>query len=482
MPEHRRGNGVFDIRRAMEETPEFQEAMGNYQNTPHLTDLGNAARFMTQHGPGVRYCNLWKKWLLWDGKRWLIDETQQVKRYARETVRRLYEEASAIEDPKWRKTLAAHALKSEGHASLTAMLALAQMDCPILPTELDANRWVLNVANGTLDLQTGLLGPHVQQQMISKITPINYDATASATLWEDFLDRTFAGNQELLTWLQRAIGYSLTGETGEQSFFLCYGTGSNGKSTFLNVLRALLGEYAEQASFQTFLQVQNETVRNDLAKLQSCRFVAAIEAEQGRRLAESMIKQLTGGDPISTRFLFGEYFTFVPQFKIWLATNHKPEIRGTDHAMWRRVKLIPFLCTISEEERDEELSDKLKAELPGILAWAVRGCLDWQQWRLTPAPDIVESATASYRQEQDTLGQFIEECCILAQALTVPSSTLFQAYKSWCDANAEKHSTQTALAGRMKERNFVSTRNTITGRMQWNGLGLKITENGDNKT
>ena len=468
------GNGIFTMRTAIEETPEFQEAMRGTETAPHLTDLGNAERFITHHGAGIRYCNLWKKWLLWDGKRWLIDEKQQVKLYARDTVRTLYAEAAAIEDPKWRKTVGAHALKSEGHASLTAMLALAQMDCPILPNELDANPWALNVINGTIDLRTGALGPHTPAMMNSKITPVLYDAGASASLWEDFLDRTFAGNQELLTWLQRAIGYSLTGDTREQSFFLCYGTGSNGKSTFLNVLRALLGEYAEQASFQTFLQAQNETVRNDLAKLQSCRFVTAIEADEGRRLAESMIKQLTGGDPISTRFLFGEYFTFVPQFKIWLATNHKPEIRGTDHAMWRRVKLIPFLCTITEEERDEGLTDKLKGELPGILAWAVRGCLEWQQWRLTPAPDIVQSATASYRQEQDTLGQFIEECCTLAPALTVPSTTLFQTYKAWCDANAEKHGTQTAIAARLKERNFTSSRNTLTGRVQWQGLGLKI--------
>lgn len=442
-----------------------------------LTEMGNAERFIAQHGTEVRYCNPWKKWLIWEGKRWLLDDQQLVKKHARNTIRAIYLEASLAKSAESRKKIAAHAMKSEAQAASNAMLGLAQMDCPIMPHELDADPWAFNVQNGTIDLTTGKLTPHAKSAFISKIASLYYDPTARAEIWEGFLDQTFEGNQELITWIQRAIGYSLTGDMREQSFFLCYGTGSNGKTTFLNTLQSLLGEYAEQTSFQTFLQTQNETVRNDLAKLQNCRFAAAIEADEGRRLAEGLIKQLTGQDAISTRFLYGEYFTFKPQFKIWLATNHKPDIRGTDHAIWRRVKLIPFLSTISEKNRDESLPDKLKAELSGILTWAIHGCLEWQKFRLTPAPEAVTFATNMYRKDQDTLGQFFEDCCVLTPAFTTPSADLYQAYKSWCEQNSEKPMSQKALGARLKERGLTNSKNTLTDRAQWQGVGLKYTEN-----
>lgn len=437
----------------------------------HLTDLGNGERFVARHGENIRYCNPWRKSLTWDGKRWQLDNSQQVKQWARETVRAIYAEAAEAENEKERKALATHAIKSEQEARLNAMMSLAQMDVPVLPEHLDTDLWALNVANGTLDLRTGLLRKHQRTDLITKLISIAYDKDATCPLWEAFLERILGGNQELIAFIRKAVGYSLTGLTIEQCFFLCYGVGSNGKSTFLDTLRYLTAEYGEQASFQTFLRQEHETIRNDLAKLRSCRFVAALEMEEGKRLAESLIKSLTGGDALTARLLFSEYFTFVPQFKIWLAANHRPDIHGTDLAIWRRVRLIPFNVVIPDNEQDKTLPAKLKDELPGILAWAVRGCLAWQAEGLT-APEAVSAATAAYREESDVLGEFISEHCLLRPELQVPAADLYTRYQEWIKASGEAELSQKAFGVRLRERGLQREKSTLTRRIVWRGIGL----------
>ncbi|MGH9426935.1 MAG: DNA primase family protein, partial [Terriglobia bacterium] len=238
---------------------------------------------------------------------------------------------------------------------------------------------------------------------------------------------TLAGKEDVIDFLWKAIGYSLTGDTQEDCLFLLYGAGANGKSTFLNILRALLGEYGKQAAFSTFLYQERDAVRNDLADLRGARLVVASEAEEGKRLSESLIKALTGRDLIKTRFLFQEHFEFIPQMKLWLAANHKPVIRGTDYAIWRRIRLLPFTETFQGEACDKGLPDKLKAELLGIFAWAVRGCLAWQRDGL-PLPQSVKAATEEYRSDMDAVACFLEEKCICRPESTVPSSVLYGAY------------------------------------------------------
>src|SRR3990167_1056257 len=350
----------------------------NYANVYNLTDLGNAERLATRNSDYLKYVPAWG-WLSWNGARWAREEGA-AWRLAKDTVRSIYAEAERGADEKERAAIATWAMRSESRDKISSMLTLAinETEIDTLPEVFDADPWLLNCTNGALDLRTCDPHPHNPADMITRIAGTLYDPDATCPLWLEYLDRIFAGNAALIGYLRRAVGYSLTRETGEQCLFFCYGTGANGKSTFLETIRALLGDYAQTAEFTTFLAKQSENVRNDIARMAGTRFIAAIEAGEGKRLAETLVKQLTGGDTVTARYLYQDYFEYRPAFKMWLAANHKPTIRGTDNAIWRRIRLVPFTVTIPEAERDSKLSSKLRGELPGILAWAIRGCLEWQ--------------------------------------------------------------------------------------------------------
>lgn len=440
--------------------------------TFHLTDLGNAERFARDHAGRVRYCHPWKTWFCWDGRRWKEDSTGEVKRLARETIRRMYKEAADIPDETIRKSVAKHAIKSESEARIRAMLELAKSEpgIPILPEDFDQDPWLFNIENGTLDLRTGRLLPHRREHLITKLAPVDYDPNAECPRFKSFLERIFGGNRDTIRFVQRAIGYTLTGSTSEQCFFLAHGTGLNGKTTLLKTLRQLLGDYGEQADFSTFLEKKGEGPRNDLAKLRGSRFVAAVEADQGRRLSESTIKALTGGDEISCRFLHREYFTYQPEFKIWLATNHKPIVKGQDHAIWRRVKLIPFKVQIPRDEVDPDLSDKLKAELPGILNWALQGLAVWREQGLGTAEEV-QQATEAYREEMDRLAGFISNRCFVDPQVSASASTLYQAYSEWCEEVGEEAVSKIAFGRMLGERGFTSKKDRRGGRV-WSGIAL----------
>ncbi|MCF6155700.1 MAG: hypothetical protein E3K36_10690 [Candidatus Brocadia sp.] len=297
----------------------------------NCTDLGNAKRLVSQYGHIIRYCFAWKKWLIWDDKTWHIDNNGQILRLAKDTVKQIYTEAATIIDTQQRQSIAKWAVFSESEHRLNAMVSLAQSEpgIPISPQELDVGAYFLNCLNGLIDLKTGILKPHDPKDFITKIIPAEYNPRAPCPTWIEFLETIFNWNYDLIRYLQRAIGYALTGDVSEQCLFLLHGTGSNGKTTFLACLGMLLGDYAQAADFETFLIRKNETIRNDLARMTGKRFISAVETEGERRLAEVLIKQLTGGDTITARFLFGEYFDFRPTFKIWLAANHKPNIKET---------------------------------------------------------------------------------------------------------------------------------------------------------
>jgi putative DNA primase/helicase len=421
----------------------------------HLTDLGNARRFAAMHGDDVRYCLAWGKWLVWDGKRWATDETQEILRRAKATVAALYDEPASVEDPDKRKALAQHATRSESENRITAMINLARSEpgIPVTPDRLDTDPWLLNVQNGTLDLRTGELRPPQREDLITKLAPVLYDPEARRTTWEAFLKEIMAGDTELIRYLQKATGYTLTGSTREQCLFILYGTGANGKSTLLRTLGSLLGDYARQTPTETLLAKRSTSIPNDIARLQGARFVTAIEAEGGRRLAEALVKQLTGGDKIAARFLHREFFEFEPTFKLFMAVNHKPPIQGTDHAIWRRIQLIPFDVTIPETEQDKDLQEKLREELPAILRWAVEGCLSWKREGLRP-PNTVISATATYQQEMDVIATFIADRCVAGPGEKENTGVLYEAYSIWCNETGERPLSKRDFGLRLREKGF----------------------------
>jgi putative DNA primase/helicase len=394
---------------------------------------------------------------------------------AKETVRSIYQEAAEAESESRRKELAKHATGSEAEARIRAMLELAKSEVPVSPDELDADPWVLNCKNGTVDLhRTGELMAHRREDLITKLAPVEYDPEARAPAWDAFLGRVLPG-EELQSFVQRAAGYSLTGDTSEQCMFINHGTGANGKSTFQEAVSAALGDYAMRAPSEMLLAKRAGAIPNDIARLKGSRYVTASETEEGRRLAESLVKDLTGQDTVTARFMRAEFFDFPPTHKLWLSTNHKPEIRGTDTAIWRRIRLIPWSVTIPPEEQEKRLPATLRRELAGILAWAVRGCLEWQREGLR-APDEVRRATSEYRAEMDVLAGFLGECCETGPELWDYAKDLYTSYKRWCGETGERPETQRKFGERLRERGFQRDRGGSRGAGIWRGLRLSEEE------
>jgi putative DNA primase/helicase len=354
------------------------------------------------------------------------------------------------------------------------MMRLAQTELEVATTmnAFDTDPWLLTVANGTLDLRAGMLRPHRRDDFITKVSPIADDPGARCPIWDAFLQRVLAGDEEMIQFLQRAAGYSLTGLTTERLLFILCGPGRNGKTTFLEVLLAILGDYAVRTPTQTLLVKRDGSIPNDIAALRGRRLVTASEGDEGGRLAEGTLKELTGGDTIAARFMRAEWFTFRPVCKLWFATNHTPIIRGTDHGIWDRIRLIPFPVRIPEAEQDTEFGAKLLTEASGILAWAVRGCLAWQRKGLGH-PEPVRQATAGYRAEMDVLGHFLADCCIVNEGALVSAEALFAAYTRWAATSGEPRLTKTMLGRQLKERGFTSGRRGTPQVRTWFGIGLR---------
>ncbi len=423
--------------------------------TFNLTDLGNAQRCARDHGGNVRYCYAWGKWLVWDGKRWIIDTTGEVERLMKDSGRRIYTEVAAEDDDKARKALADHAKRSESKTRITDALYLARSEpgVPVAPDDLDADPWALNCQNGTIDLRTGELREHRREDLITKLAPVEYDPDAEAPRFARFLAEIFDADADLVAFVQRFAGYSLTGSTEERALAILHGTGKNGKTTLVELLHDVLGDYARNTDTETVLRKRNTGVGNDVAALKGARFVSAAEVEQGRALAESKVKNLTGSDTVTARFLFAEPFDFRPEFKLWLSTNNKPVIYGTDDAIWDRIRLIPFTTRFSGTRADRALPLTLRTELPGVLAWMVAGCLAWQRDGLGE-PERVVAATADYRAEMDALAGFIDEECIVHPAAWCTFADLYGAYTRWCEESNEHPEKKRRFADSLTERGF----------------------------
>lgn len=440
------------------------------------SDLGNAERLIARHGHELRFAP-GIGWLAWDGSRWARDATGEVTRRMGETIRSLYVEADLLQDEDRRK-LIRFALVSERESRLRGAIALAESiaGVVVMPDELDADPTVFNILNGSIDLKTGELRAHNRADLITRVAPIEFDPDAECPHWLGFLERIFDGDRALIDFVQRAVGYSLTGTTSEQVLLILHGSGANGKTTLIETLRALFGDYGTQTPASTFLERRGDGIPNDLARLRGARLVSGAETPEGRRLDEVLIKRLTGGDTITARYLHKEYFEYRPAFTPWVATNHRPVVKGTDDALWRRLRLVPFGVTIPEGERDHRLVDKLAEELPGILAWAVAGCLAWQRDGLN-APPAVLAATSSYRAESDVFVDFLEERCLVGEGLQVPKKELYTAYTDWCDSSGipkGERLSRTTFGRSLADRGFKDGR-TKSARY-WLGVGLLVEE------
>ncbi|MGI8404631.1 MAG: phage/plasmid primase, P4 family [Thermomicrobiales bacterium] len=423
-----------------------------------LTDTGNAERLVHRHGHDVKYNYSRGVWHVWTGSHWGEDTAGQMDQLAKDTVRSIPQEAAGLEGEAYTRRLK-FAASSESAGKRAAMIELARSEpgIPVLADALDANPWLLNVANGTLDLLTGNLQPHDRADLITRCLRTPYDRAAACPTFLGFLDRVFAGNTELVSYVQRMIGYALTGSIREQAIFIAYGNGSNGKSTLLGAIANMLEQYATEADTDSFLERQGDRIREDVAALDGARFVSASETADGKRLSEAFVKKATGGEKLRARRLFENGYTFMPTCKVWLSTNHRPQIAGTDLAIWRRIRLIPFMVTIPDNERDRDLPAKLEAELPGILTWAVEGCKQWLSMGEQPSTAVMQ-ATAQYRRDSDALANWLEDRCELKAGAREQARELYSDYLGYCDRSGEEALKQRTFGTRLTERGFGETR------------------------
>lgn len=339
----------------------------------------------------------------------------------------------------------------------------------------DHDQSLLGVENGVVELKAGIFRQARPEDLLYRSTHITYDPAATCPRWIRFLDEIFSGDEDIISWIKRAIGYSLTGSTREQCLFIMFGGGENGKSTFAGILSRLLGDYAISAASSTFkVKKLQDGIPNDIARMRGARIVTSIEIGEGAQLDEERIKNLTGEDIVHGRFLYQEGFDFVPECKFWIAANHKPTIKGTDWAIWRRLRLIPFNVKFPREIRDNLLGEKLRSELPGILNWAVEGCLEWQTDGLG-TPDVISTATEAYREEQDVVSRFICERCEIDASESVLSEELFTDYTEWCNGSGEKPLSRYGFGLKLREHGFESKKSSGgPNRMKWTWLGIGL--------
>jgi putative DNA primase/helicase len=428
---------------------------------PEFSDEALALRFADAHAHDLRFIAAQNRWMRWTGAKWEADDTL----FARHCARNICRDAAAeCEVPRTQSGIA-----SSRTVYATENLAKADLRLAARVDQWDADKWILNTPVGVIDLRGAPdPQPHKPEHYLTKSTAVG--PGGDCPRWLAFLDRVTGGDRELQAFLRRIAGYALTGDTGEHALFFGFGLGANGKSIFTNTIAGIMGDYHVAAGIETFTASSGDRHPTELARLWGARLVTASETEEGRRWAESKIKQLTGGDRISARFMMKDFFEFQPQFKLLIVGNHKPGLRSVDEAIRRRFKLIPFTVTIPPEERDPDLFDKLKEEWPGILSWMLDGCSDWQEQRLAP-PASVTAATAEYLEAEDALAAWVEECCSVDAQEWTNTTTLFGSWSEWAAKAGEFVGTQRRFAQALEAHGYQSMRK-MTGR-GFNGIAIK---------
>jgi putative DNA primase/helicase len=426
---------------------------------PEFSDEALALLFAERHAHDLRFVAKWGKWLSWTGRHWRFDDTLHAFDLARGICR---EVAAGCNKAKIASAIASA-------KTVAAVDRLARSDRRLAATvdQWDADPWLLNTPGGVIDLRTGRRRAHNPGDHMTNITATSPRGDCPRFL--AFLDRILGGDAELVAYVRRVLGYGLTGLTREHALFFGYGTGANGKSVLLSTVAGIMGDYHRTAPIESFTASNVDRHPTDMAGLRGARLVCATETEEGRRWAESRIKVLTGGDTVSARFMRQDFFDYKPSFKLFIAGNHKPSLRSVDEAIRRRFHLVPFAVTIPPEERDGELTEKLKAEWPGILAWTIEGALMWQTEGLGPPPAVID-ATAAYLEAEDAIAAWIDDKCKRDLIAWEPSTSLFTSWTAWAERAGENTGTMRRFAQTLESRGFVSQR-----KMHGRGfLGLQI--------
>ena len=444
-----------------------------------LTDLGNSERFLEKHCNDVKFCKQLKKWFIYNQGLWVMDANSILYEKAKITVRSIVSEAG-LADEELKKSIIEHAKKSESLSRIKAMIKLAEMapEIQIHLNDLDANPMLLHCRNGVVDLLTGKLMPHDRKYLITKTAGITHDEESACPLWLNFIKKIMNNDEEMVKYLQKIFGYALTASTVEQVIFLLVGMGCNGKSTLLERIRRVMGDYAKNSPAQSLLVSQSSNIRSDIARLTGARLVTAVEIGDDKRLDEALVKQITGGDPVTSRFLYKDFFEHSPTYKIFIAANYNPDIRGIDHGIWRRIRVIPFSVIIPDSEIDKDFGQKLDDELSGILKWCIEGCLLWKQEGLG-LPEAVTEAIDNYRKTSDVIGQFLEDCFIINSELQTSVKDLNLLYERWSKDNGQDPIKKRTIGLQMKIKGFIPSKSGSV--RYWDGLGIKEPDKTDEK-
>ena len=451
------------------EPPKTLEGQTEEESLFSLTEWGNAKRMVNRFGDRMRYCYPNAKWLIWDGHRWTDDDKGEIWRMAKSTVRHIPMEAVESEDTQHRQDVLRWAARSEGARTIKSAIELAWSEpgVGVMPDDFDTDPYLLNCPNGVVDLLTGIIRPSKPGDLLSKSTAVKYDPCHPCPRWHAVLKDIFDGDQTLIDYMQRACGYSLSGDIGEHAMFFCYGTGRNGKNTVLDTIRDVMGEpgssYAAVTDPKIFLAAGQNEHPAAIAALVGKRMVVTSEIDINQQFAQSLVKRLTGERTMKTRFMRGNWFEFNVQFKIWMQANAKPDISGTDEGIWSRIRIIPFDVFIPVEKRIKGLSEILvREEGPGILAWLVEGCRKWKEMGLAE-PEKVTRATLDYRSEQDVVGMFLDQCTKswigydgAGPMPRVRASELYKRYANWCESSGEPEAlTSRKFGSEMTRRGYL---------------------------
>lgn len=443
---------------ALTREPTAADLLGDIRTT----DIGNSQRLAFLHGDKLRWSPS-LGWLQYDGALWDPVDEAVIYGLARDVPRLLLEQAAGSSDPDTRQTLARWAVESERLQAVRAMVSLLKSEPGIMAAvdDLDSDPWLLNVPNGTIDLRTGRLRAHDPGDMITKMAGAEYDSEARAPRWEQFILEVMDGDHELAGYLQRFTGYCLTGDTSEQVFLFCSGSGANGKSVFIETVASVLGDYAEPLSPTALVVKYGDQSTNELAGLRGARLAFCSEIDGGKTLDSGLLKALTGGDSFRVRLLYREFFSLKPQLKLVYNANGQPRVRDSSYGFWRRCRHVPFGVTFKDDARDNRLREKLEVERSGILNWALEGLREWQEDGLQE-PGIVMQATREYQDDQSVVRAFLDDRTKKVPGHCVPLTQLHEEYLEWAKRNGEKNLSNRALKRQLEETG-VTTRKGMVG-------------------